>query len=76
MMVEVLAKRVHLLVQGFADGRRVSLPASDTAYEGRIDAEAACDTAEEAAKNVERRESDRVIMRLVAVHDTFQKHGS
>jgi hypothetical protein len=76
MMVEVLANSVHLLVQGFADGGGVSFAASDSAYEGRIDAEAACDTAEEAAKNVERRERDRVIIRLVTVHDTFQEHGS
>jgi hypothetical protein len=76
MIVEMLAKRVHLLVQGFADGGGVSFTASDAAYEGRIDAQAAGDTAKEATKNVERRERDRVTMRLGTIHDTFQEHGS
>jgi hypothetical protein len=76
MIVEVLADHVHLLVQGFADGGRASLAASDAADEGRVDAEAASDAAEQAAKNGERRERSRVIIRLVTIHDAFQEHGS
>jgi hypothetical protein len=76
MIVEVLANLEHFLVQGLADGRRASFTASNAADEGRIDAETAGDAAEEAAKNGERWEGSRAIIRLVTIHDTFQEHGS
>jgi hypothetical protein len=76
MIVEVLANGAHFLVQGIADGRGVSFAARNTADEGRVDAEAARDATEEAAKNRERGERSRVIIRLVTIHDAFQEHGS
>jgi hypothetical protein len=76
MIIEVLANLVHFLVQGIADGGRISLAASDAADEGGINAQTAGNTAEEAAKKGERGERSRGIIRLVTIHDAFQEHGS
>jgi len=76
MIIEMLAKQAHFLLQGSEDRRGASLAASDAADEGRIDAEAAGDAAEEAAKNGELRERRCGIIRLVTIHDAFREHGS
>ena len=76
MIVEVLTNGAHFLVEGLADGGGVSFAARDAADEGRVNAETAGDTAEEAAKNGERWERSRGIIPLVTIHDAFQEHGS
>ena len=76
MIVEVFANGAHFLVEGLADGGRVSFAARDAADEGRVDAEAVGDAAEETAKNGERWERSCGSMRLVTIHDAFQEHGS
>jgi hypothetical protein len=76
VIVEVLANRVHLLVESLAHGGGVSFSARDATDEGRIDRKASGDAAEEAAKNGKRGERSRAIIRLVTIHDTFQEHGS
>jgi hypothetical protein len=76
MIVEMLTNGAHFLVEGLADGGGLSFAAGNSADEGRIDAETASDAAEEAAKNGERWERSRGIIRLVTIHDAFREHGS